>query len=502
MDVHATFYAAAWALALYWVAWIFYARWLHPLSKFPGPPLAAVSRLWIVLHVARGRAGTEQKQLHEKYAGPIIRIAPNELAISDPRAIKTIYGINTGFTKTDFYLTFRAPGVRYPDHFTATDPKSHAVRRRIVNSVYSMTSILQAEEYVDKVTDLFLLQLGGVADNKATINFLHWARMYAYDVIGEFYFGRMFGFLQEMRDHLGYMESTDTMIPVMAVAGVLPSYLRSAFMLSGLLFSSIRQAMVATMTLVKAADEAVEDRLQAEKRGEEQKPDVLTKIFNIYRLQGAKVDLRVEDVKVEAWVAGSFAGSDTTAITLSGILFHIVKNREVYDALVEEIDHATMNDQLSSPHLAYQEASKLPYLDACIKEGMRFHPIVGLTFPRHAPKEGCEVAGHWIPGHARIGVNPAIVHLDTSIFGEDAHSFNPDRWLAPGANNMSQYIMQFGFGSRTCMGKHMAMVEIYKVIPELLRSFHLELESPEDKLDNTSYWFYKPKKVNIKIRRR
>ena len=31
--------------------------------------------------------------------GPIIRIAPNEVAIADPNAIKTVYSINSGFTK-------------------------------------------------------------------------------------------------------------------------------------------------------------------------------------------------------------------------------------------------------------------------------------------------------------------------------------------------------------------------------------------------------------------
>jgi hypothetical protein len=55
------------SIFLYWAAWLFYARWLHPLAKFPGPWLAAVSRVWIVLHVVRGSAEAEQKRLHEKY---------------------------------------------------------------------------------------------------------------------------------------------------------------------------------------------------------------------------------------------------------------------------------------------------------------------------------------------------------------------------------------------------------------------------------------------------
>lgn len=55
------------SVGLYIVGWIFYAKWLHPLARFPGPPLAAVSRLWIVMHVARGHAESEQRKLHMRY---------------------------------------------------------------------------------------------------------------------------------------------------------------------------------------------------------------------------------------------------------------------------------------------------------------------------------------------------------------------------------------------------------------------------------------------------
>ncbi|PYI06980.1 cytochrome P450 [Aspergillus sclerotiicarbonarius CBS 121057] len=505
MDGPGTIRALAALFTLYWVGWIFYTKWIHPLAQFPGPWLAAVSRLWVVLHVARGKAETEQRKLHEKY-GPIVRIAPNELIISDRRAVKTIYGVNSRFIKVR--LTEPA---RYPDHLTATDEKSHAKRRRIVNNLYSMTSILQGEKYVDKCTDLLLQRLGEIADNKATVDIFYWARMqsttnltssrYAYDVVGEFYFGRMLGFLENRHDHLGYMKSEDTIIPVMAVAGVMPAYIRPICTFGGILFSRMREAISALGTLTQAADAAVEERVLAEKRGDEQKPDILSKVLKVYHEQGEKLDYNLVDVKMEAFGA-FFGGSDTTAIALSATLYNIIKNPHIYNTLVEEIDQATNAGNRSVPHLTYHEVAKLPYLSACIKEGMRFHPSVGLSLPRLVPKEGRQVAGCWIPGDARIGINPAVMQLDPSVFGKDADTFNPERWLVPGADEMNQYILQFGAGSRTCMGKHIAMCELYKVIPELLRSFHLELVAPEEELENMSYWFYEPKEVNLKVQRR
>ncbi|PLB43463.1 cytochrome P450 monooxygenase [Aspergillus steynii IBT 23096] len=489
------------SVGLYWVGWVFYAKWLHPLARFPGPPLAAISRLWIVMHVARGHAESEQRRLHMRY-GPVIRIAPNELAVSDPAAIKRIYGIKSGFTKTDFYLPFRSPFARYPDHFTATDEKSHASRRKIVNHIYSMTSILQAEKYVDLCTEVLLKRFGEMADQQAAVDLFQWARMYAYDVIGEFYFEKMFGFLESQRDHLGYLSSTDALIPVMTLSAVMPKYVRPLFMLCGLLSSRMRASLGAFRSLTTATDAAVEDRLESKEVDVvSQRPDVLTKVFTIYQKEGQRVDFDIDDVKLEAYGA-FFAGSDTTAIALTGILYHVLRSDSVLEALRREVDRATQDGELGVPYISYDEAVKLPYLNACVKEGMRIHPSVGLTLPRNVPDPGCEVAGYWIPGKTRIGVNPAVVHLDRSVFGEDALTYRPERWLSPGAHEMIQYIIQFGAGSRTCMGKHISLCEIFKVIPELVRSFDLDLECPDGDLETTAYWFYKPTEVKIRVRRR
>lgn len=59
---------------VYWTLWIIYARWLHPLAKFPGPFWASISRVWTVLHVLPGDAEKAQKKLHERYGGNIYQV--------------------------------------------------------------------------------------------------------------------------------------------------------------------------------------------------------------------------------------------------------------------------------------------------------------------------------------------------------------------------------------------------------------------------------------------
>ncbi|KAJ5495457.1 Cytochrome P450E-classgroup I [Penicillium diatomitis] len=489
-------------IGAYWTGWIVYTRVFHPLAAFPGPFCASVSRAWIVRSVINGNPHEVQKRLHARY-GHIVRVAPNELSISDPEAVKTIYGVNTGFIKTDFYLAFRAPYTRYPDHFTSTDEKVHAQRRRIVNGVYTMQSILQSEPYIDQCTDVLLQRLGEYADDETSIDLLEWARMYAYDVIGELYFSKMFGLMKAKGDHLGIMKSTDTLIPAMAISAVMPSYLRSFFMLVGVLFSETRNALSALNDLATAAHSAVQGHVQnsSSDEGIIRRVDIISKVFKIHQDQGEKLDFQIDDVKLEAF-GGYFAGSDTTAIHLSTTLYYILKNPGVHAALNNEITQATQRGNLSFPHVSYHEASKLPYLSACIKEGARFHPSVALTMPRQVPSNGCQISGKWIPGGVRVGINPAVMQLDEAAFGDDAGEYNPDRWLKPDADKMKRYILQFGAGSRGCMGKNISLCELYKVIPELLRSYRLELISPEKNLETTGFWFYKPASMGIRIFRK
>jgi len=119
-----------------------------------------------------------------------------------------------------------------------------------------------------------------------------------------------------------------------------------------------------------------------------------------------------------------------------------MKNPSAYKRLVNEIDEATRSGRLSSPHVRYNEAVKLPYLDACCKEGMRFHPSVAMSLPRHVPSGGCAISGQWFSAGTRVGVNSAVVHFDKGIFGSDADEFNPERWFREDAANMDRYMFQ------------------------------------------------------------
>ena len=159
----------------------------------------------------------------------------------------------------------------------------------------------------------------------------------------------------------------------------------------------------------------------------------------------------------------SFAGADTTAIAINSILYHLMLNPNAYSKLSSEIDTAIAKGTLSLP-IPYAQAIRLPYLKACINEGMRLHPSVGLTMPRIVPAGGATISGFYFPEGYRVGINGAVVQYDKDVFGPDAEVFRPERWLEGDSSRMEKTMLVFGAGARTCIGKNVSS-SFFAVLP-------------------------------------
>lgn len=273
-------------LPLIWVVSAIYSCWFHPYADIPGPLGARISRLWLAKQVLQGNIDKVQRDLHDKYgkattvkfscydtslayfwcAGPIVRIAPNEVSVSDPAALKLIYAVNAGFTKTDFYAPFASHISPNEDLFTQRDEKHHAHRRRLVNALYSLSSVLESERFIDACTATFMSRLDEFVDSGETVDLGLWLQMYAFDVVGELFYGRQFGFMETRSDYEGYIKSLDTLLPAVAAASVLPSYVRP-FQVLGHLLPQVHKALVCYDNIVIAAKQTVNNRMQLMREG-------------------------------------------------------------------------------------------------------------------------------------------------------------------------------------------------------------------------------------------
>lgn len=134
-------------------------------------------------------------------------------------------------------------------------------------------------------------------------------------------------------------------------------------------------------------------------------------------------------------------------------------NPRAYSKLTLEIDTAVANNTLSLP-ISYTQAIKLRYFRACVNEGMRLHPSVGLTMPRIVPTGGATISGFYFPEGYRVGINGAVVQYDKDIFGPDTEMFRPERWFEEDSSKMEKTMLVFGAGGRTCIGKNVSLLAL------------------------------------------
>lgn len=193
-------------------------------------------------------------------------------------------------------------------------------------------------------------------------------------------------------------------------------------------------------------------------------------------------------------VSMAFAGSETTAISLSAVFYFLLKHPATLERLRTEIDDAARAGAFGDSKtglVTWHESKCLPYLDACIKEAFRLHPAAGLPLERVVPEGGADIDGHFVPGGTIVGCSAWLIHLNKDIFGPDPEVYRPERWLpdeevvatAGGKETedrrikeMNGTMFQFGMGSRTCIGKNISLLEIYKLVPSMLRRFEVRLE--------------------------
>lgn len=168
------------------------------------------------------------------------------------------------------------------------------------------------------------------------------------------------------------------------------------------------------------------------------------------------------------------AGSDTSATTLRATTLFIITQPKVYAALQYEIDKAEQDGLLSKPIIQDVEARNLPYLQACIKEGLRMWPPVMGLMQKKVPLGGEMVNGNFIPGGTNIGYCAWGVHRNKEVFGEDADIFRPERWLGVDEERLIEMHrvadLVFGSGRYGCLGKPVALFELGKALAEVCRT--------------------------------
>jgi cytochrome P450 len=86
-------------------------------------------------------------------------------------------------------------------------------------------------------------------------------------------------------------------------------------------------------------------------------------------------------------------GSETTASLLSGVTYLLLINEDAYERLKNEVRNAFQSQE----EINLISVAQLPYLQACLEEGLRMYPPIANGLPRVCPPGGATIVGNMIP---------------------------------------------------------------------------------------------------------
>ena len=159
-------------------------------------------------------------------------------------------------------------------------------------------------------------------------------------------------------------------------------------------------------------------------------------------------------------------GYDTTATTMSWILYELALNQDCQDTLYEEIENAQRSGALS-----YDTIQSLQYLDAVIHETLRRHPVMA-AMERPCTKEyKVPNSDLTIKKGELVRVNATGICFDPEIY-PNPDVWNPENFSKENRANRSPYsFMGFSLGPRNCLAMRFAMFEMKAAISGLVSTF-------------------------------
>lgn len=449
-------------IACYVISLVVYRLYFHPLAKFPGPKLNAISALPGIYSLLRGRLPLDNKLLHDKY-GAVVRVSPNELAFNSAQAWEDIYGHRQGrpnMHKDPIHVGSVDP-LPGASTLTMSDDANHARQRRALAHSFSTKALMEQEPIITGYVDILIQNMSRMAKDGEEFNLVNWLNFTTFDIIGDLAFGEPFGCLDKGAFH----DWVALIYQTVKVGAIEQATRRFATvgtwtqdMLVRLIPSHVRQRRRNHLEFSK---EKVVRRLENENSPH--------KDFIWYILkQREKFDLHANEIILNSALF-IVAGSETTANLLSGLIARLLWNKDKYDKLVTEIRTNFQKED----DINYDETSNLEYLNACIEEGLRIHPPVPTGLLRTVPKGGDYIDGHWVAGGTSVAVSSwAAAHNPVNF--KECDKFIPERWIGDEySSDLKRAAQPFSLGPRGCIGRNLSYMEMRLILTRILWNFDL-----------------------------
>ncbi|KAL4932004.1 cytochrome P450 [Aspergillus undulatus] len=432
-----------------------YMRFMHPLSKYPGPLFASLSNTYKAYFIYNLTIQEKLLELHMTY-GPVVRVGPNHLHTWEADAISPIYKGGRSMGKTEFYNAFTAFN---PNLFGGRDEDVHALRRCQLLHGFAQVSVEKPEPLIERQMKIVIDKLRQYAKAGESFDFKHMLSLYVLDIFGEIAFAKPFGVqakgvaeeLHAINDHL----------LLAGVIGELPCQDLTKALSRISPVPWMRRLMKSRNKLKDICAQCVRFKIN----NTSERPHFLKSLVEASDPETGK-RLTKQEINSEA-SAVLVAGSHSTAGTLTLLLWHLIQNSAILKRVQDEI--FTTLDPLPPDTISYPisglEAS-LPYTMACVQENFRINPVFTMPLWRKIEyPSGLEFGEHKIPHGTNICISNYVLHHNPTIFGPGHELFSP---------TAGRFLIPFSVGHRMCIGRNLAMTNILNSATTLLSLFDFE----------------------------
>ncbi|KUI59282.1 Pisatin demethylase [Cytospora mali] len=473
---------------------VVYRLYLHPLSRIPGPQLAAITNSWYAYQVRNGRMLRLGKTLHKQY-GPVVRVGPNEVWFNTKDAFRVIYSPTAGYEKSDFYMATALLKPKLDTHLqlqlpdtldllAERDMKRYRLQRRLIGPIYHTNNVKRYEHAVDTVMERVVEQLRSLKGTEVELK--EWMHIITVECLAAVSLSWSPGYLRDKSDgasgkhaYMGWRrKSIFGLFPLAVMSETLSRSAGRAFSnLWGVKYHTPKEGF---KPFFPAVQKKISQRVKASLRDNPPKDDRKDMVADLIQLHKDRPEFNEQYLRRMA-ITNFGAGHETMTSTLisafSMIGTHVQIQKRVADEVLQCSDPCSIDNTV-----------RLQFTQASIKEAQRLHPVIGMSMPRRVPEGGMSIDGLYLPPGTSVGCNPVSLHRNPDIFGPDAEAFNPDRWLVnEKVKAMERYNLIWGGGARTCPGRNLAEMLVSKIVPALIRNFEIQAAIPPD--NEMPYYF-------------
>ena len=318
----------------------------------------------------------------------MVRTSPDELSFVNAQAWKDAYGHGPkgarGSTPHKYWPRYDLFAMNNEKSVEMLGGEEHARVRRIFNPAFSDRAVKQQEPVFMKYVNLLEAKLreGLEKDPDHKFDMVTMFNFTTFDIMGDLTFG----------EPLQLLANGEYNTWVKSVFGLIRVGIRISILLNyPILLKTLKACIPASV--VKKSEEHFQNSVdRVTKRLEKGRHSEGADFWSLVLDQPEGRGLTRGQMDANAGLF-MLAGTETTATLLSGLTYLLLQHPEALKLLTSEIRKA-----FDGPgNMSIEKVAALPYLNACIKEGLRLYPPVVTGMPRQTPSEGSTICGEYVP---------------------------------------------------------------------------------------------------------